>query len=84
MCQIALDIPSEILYDIRMTEEDAASFVRRLVALNFYSEHKISLGYCAQIADMDIKAFIRYLGENGISIFRFDNEAEFFEEMKNA
>ena len=28
--------------------------------------------------------FIKYLGENHVSIFHFDDEAEFLEEMKNA
>jgi hypothetical protein len=33
---------------------------------------------------MTKESFIRYLGENGISIFQFDDEQEFMEEMKNA
>ncbi len=28
--------------------------------------------------------FIKYLGNNGISIFSFDDEAEFMEELDNA
>ena len=44
----------------------------------------VSLGYAAQIADMDKESFIRFLGENGVSIFRFDNEKEFMEELANA
>ncbi len=84
MCQIALSIPSEVLYDIKMTQEDAASFIRKVVALNFYTNRGVSLGYCAQIAGMEKEDFIRYLSENDISIFHFDNEDEFIEEMNNA
>ena len=28
--------------------------------------------------------FVRFLGENGVSIFRFDDEAEFERELTNA
>ncbi|WP_418917545.1 UPF0175 family protein, partial [Agathobacter sp.] len=39
---------------------------------------------CAQIAGMSEEDFIKYLGNNNISIFSFDDEAEFIEEMNNA
>ena len=45
---------------------------------------KVSLGYCAQIAGMTKEAFIRYLGENGVSVFQYDDKNEFIEEMNNA
>ena len=35
-------------------------------------------------ADMTKDAFIRYLGANGVSIFQYDDEQEFIEEMNNA
>ena len=84
MCKIALNIPNEVLYDIKMTQEDAASFIKKVVALNFYTCRGVSLGYCAEIAGMSKEDFIHYLSENGISIFHFDNEDEFIEEMNNA
>ena len=84
MCRIAFDIPNEVLYDTRMTSAEALSYARKTVALNYYTEHGVSLGYCAQIAGMDKESFIRFLGENRISIFHFDDEAEFLEELKNA
>ncbi len=84
MCNIAFSIPNEILYDTRQSEDDALQFVRRFTALSYYVYRGVSLGYAAQIADMDKEAFIRFLGENGVSIFRFDNEKEFLEELKNA
>lgn len=77
MCQIAFDITNEVLYDTRMTESEALSFARKTVAMNYYIKHGISLSYCTQIAGMSKEAFIRYLGVNGVSIFQFDNTAEF-------
>ncbi|MBR1438181.1 MAG: UPF0175 family protein [Synergistaceae bacterium] len=52
--------------------------------MNFYSARRVSLGYCAQIANMNKADFIRFLGANNISIFHFDDEDEFLEEIENA
>lgn len=84
MCQIAINIPEAVLYDTRMNKEEANDFARRAVALGYFTQSGVSIGYCAQIAGMTEEEFIKYLGENHISIFRFDDEAEFMEEMNNA
>ena len=84
MCQIAVDIPDEVLYDTRMNIEDASSFVRRAVALGYYTQNGVSIGYCAQIAGMSEEEFIHYLGQNHVSIFQFDDKEEFMEELNNA
>ena len=44
----------------------------------------VSIGYCAQIAGMTEEEFIKYLGKRKVSIFQFDNKAEFLEELENA
>ena len=84
MSKIAFHIPNEMLYDIRQSEEEALQFVKRYAALSYYAHRGVSLGYAAQIADMDKESFIRFLGENGVSIFHFENEKEFLEELANA
>ncbi len=84
MCRIAIDIPNEVLYDTRMDVSKAESFARRAVALCYYVQSGVSLGYCAKIAGMSKQAFIRYLSENDVSIFRFDSEQDFLEELENA
>ena len=77
MCSIAIKIPDEVLYETKMTKDEAT-------ALMLYLKNHISIGYCAQIAGMSEEDFIKYLGNNNISIFSFDDEAEFIEEMNNA
>ena len=57
---------------------------KRNAAVWCYIRGKASLGYCAQMAGMNEEAFIRYLGANGVSIFQYDDEQEFIEEMNNA
>lgn len=84
MSQIALSIPEEVLYDTKMNAEQTSAFARRAVALGYYTQSGVSIGYCAQIAGMTEKEFMKYLGDNHISVFHFDNQAEFLEEMENA
>ena len=84
MCEITLSIPNEVLFDTKMSKQDTIAFAKRAVALCYYTQNKVSLGYCAEIANMSKEAFIRYLGVNGISIFQYDDEQEFVEEMNNA
>ena len=84
MCQIVLSIPDEVLYDTKMNKEQANQFARQAVALGYYTQIGVSIGYCSQIAGMTEKEFIKYLGRNHISVFRFVNEKEFLEELNNA
>ena len=84
MCSIAIKIPDEVLYDTKMTKDEANAFANTATALMHYLNNHISNGYCAQIAGMSEEDFIKYLGNNNISIFSFDDEAEFIEEMNNA
>lgn len=84
MCQIAINIPDEVLFDTKMNREEANRFARRAVALGYYTQSGVSIGYCSQIAGMTEEAFIKYLGQNNISIFHFDDEEEFVEELNNA
>lgn len=84
MCQIAVSIPDEVLYDTKMNKEEAGNFVRKAVALGYYTQSGVSIGYCARIAGLSEEDFIAYLGKNRVSIFRFDSEEEFMEELNNA
>lgn len=84
MCQLAINIPEEVLYDTKMTKDEAQDYVKQLIALNFYSKNKVSIGYCAQIAGMCEEDFIKLLGKHNISIFTFNSKSEFISELNNA
>ena len=84
MCQIVFNIPDEVLFDTKMNHEQANQYARRAVALCYYTQSGVSIGYCSQIAGMTEEEFIKYLGQNHISIFRFDDQEEFLEEVENA
>ena len=84
MCQIAINIPKAVLYDTKMNVKDAEIFIRRVVAVEYYKTQGVSIGYCAEIAGMNEEDFIKFLGQNKISIFKFDDEEEFINEAQNA
>ncbi|MBR1642160.1 MAG: UPF0175 family protein [Butyrivibrio sp.] len=84
MCQIAFEIPNEVLYDTKMNKAEALLYARKAVALQYYVKNGVSLGYCSQIAGVDKEEFIHFLSQNGISIFHFDDKDEFIEELNNA
>lgn len=58
--------------------------MKKILALDLYKNRKVSLGYCASVAEMTKEEFVQYLGMNGISIFSFHSEEEFLEELANA
>ena len=83
MGRITTHIPDEVLCDTKMTEEEMADFVSKTVAMRLYGQNKVSLEYCAQIVGMTEAEFLAYLGQNHISPFQFDNEAELTEELSH-
>ncbi len=84
MCVVSINIPEEILLDLHENEDDFAAYTKCMLAVDLYKNKKVSLGYCADIADMAKEDFIKYLGKNNISIFSFEDEGEFLEELTNA
>ena len=84
MCTVAVPIPDSVLFDTRMTIDDAQKLAQRMTALGLYRFGGVSLGYCCEVANMPKDDFVRFLGENGVSIFHFDSDEEFAEELQNA
>ena len=84
MCQISMQIPEAVLYDTHMDATDASAFAKKMVALGYYTKNNVSIGYCTQIAEMTEEDFIRFLGENKISIFQYKDKEELLQELKNA
>ncbi|MBQ7071595.1 MAG: UPF0175 family protein [Ruminococcus sp.] len=84
MTTITVNIPDEVLFETKMSPKLAEDYARLAVALRYYVQKGVSLSYCAKIAGTNNTDFLKLLGDNKISIFSFDDEAEFIEEMKNA
>ncbi len=84
MCVVSVNVPEEILLTLHEDRDDFADYMKKMLALDLYKNKKVSLGYCANVAEMTKEEFIQYLGMNGISVFSFASENEFMEELKNA
>jgi predicted HTH domain antitoxin len=84
MCAISINVPEEVLLNLHENQEDFTDYMQKMLALDLYKNKKVSLGYCASIAEMTEEDFIKYLGMNGLSIFSFDSKDEFMEELANA
>ena len=84
MCSIVVKIPDEVLYDTKMSDSEAMKFASQMTALGLYTRRKVSIGYCAQIAGMSESEFVSFLGQNNISMFRFDSKEELLKDIENA
>ena len=83
MYNVAVNVPDAVLYDTHMDEQQVSMFAKRSVAVVYYTMMGVSLGYCAQIAEMTEEDFAKYLGERRVSLFHFDGEQEFADELSN-
>lgn len=84
MCQVSISIPNEVLFATNMRTSDASAFAKKMVALGYYTQNHVSIGYCAQIADMTEEEFITFLGQNRIDLFRYENDEELMRDIANA
>ena len=61
MYQVAVKIPDVVLHDTHMTENQSEQLAKKIVAMHYCLHLHISLGYCAQIAELSEEDFIKYL-----------------------
>lgn len=78
MCVLNVKVPDNVSSIIDV------DYAKKSIALQMYKDRKASLGVCADVAGMAEEPFIKLLGENGVSIFRFNDFDEVLEDMKNA
>ncbi len=84
MCNVSIQVPEEILLSLNETAQGMAAYTQKVLAMDLYEKHHISLGHGAQLVGMAEEDFIYELGKAGISIFSFDSDEQFREELKNA
>ena len=68
-----VEIPEEILASLKTSEDELIKEMKLALAVKYYKEKKLSVGQAAELAEMSEEDFIRYLGEEEISIFRYDD-----------
>ena len=84
MCTLAIKIPDEVFLNLHKTQAELALHMKQIYAVELYKEKKVSLGYAAALAEMHKEDFIHFIANFNVSIFSFDNEDEFSEEISNA
>lgn len=62
-----LKIPQEILLALRASKDEFIIDIKRTAAVKYYKERKLSIGQCAELAEMNEESFINYLAEQGIN-----------------
>ena len=45
MCRVTIQIPEAVLYDTHMTTKQVNDYARKLIALDYYTRHHVSIGY---------------------------------------
>lgn len=81
---VNVQLPEEILLVLRKDKDELAIEMKRALAVKYFSEKRLSIGQCAELAEMNEEEFIKHLGVQKISIFSFDSEEELIEDVKNA
>ena len=81
---IKITVPGEILLTLRENDKQLALNMKKYPAVKLYQDKRLSVGQCAELAEMTEEDFIKLLGENKVSIFDFKNAAELKEDFANA
>ncbi len=79
-----ISLPQEIVLSLRESSENIIKDMKRTVAVKYYKENKLSLGQCSELAEMSKEDFIELLSSYKISIFKFEDDEELLEDLKNA
>ena len=69
-------IPEDVVLSTRQTYKQFEIEAKRAIALKFYTDEKLSLGQAANLAALSKLEFMRFLGDNQASVFRFENDTE--------
>ena len=67
-------IPETFILSTRQTSKEFEAEAKKAIALKFYIDEKLSLGQAAELACLSELGFIMYLGENNVSVFRFNGD----------
>lgn len=77
-------IPENIALSLREPTEKIGLDMKRALAVVYYSDKKLSLGQCSELAEMSKTDFIKHLSKYKTSIFDFNSEDELIEDIRNA
>jgi hypothetical protein len=66
---VTVPVPEGVLLSLRVEGDEFAAQMKALTALKLCEQRKLSIGQSAVFAGMDEASFIKFLGQNNVSIF---------------
>ena len=79
---INIPVSEEVLFVLKKDEKSLQAEARRILAIQFFKQRKLSLGKAAELAGMDKDDFVMLLGRNQIDIYQY-TERELEEEFES-
>jgi predicted HTH domain antitoxin len=79
---VSVPVPEEVLLSLRVGSDEFALQMAMYTALKLYENQRLSIGQAAAFAEMDEMEFIRFLGQNRVSVF--SSAADLSEDYQNA
>jgi len=80
---VHVQLPSALLKAANLEESNLSQEAARLLALELYREHKVSLGRAAELCQTPLAAFMDFVAKHGVPPLRYGNE-ELEEERKSS
>ena len=71
-----------MLLSLRVENDEFAAQMKKLTAIKLFENRKLSIGQSATFARMDETEFIKFLGQNNVSIF--GSVSDIAEDFRNA
>lgn len=82
LVNINVPVPEEVLLSLRSENKEFASQMKSFTALKLFENHKLSIGQASALSGMDEAEFIKFLGQNKVSIF--GSASDIAEDFRNA
>ncbi len=82
--EAGINYPDELPLALKKNKDETVITIKRFAALKFYEVGKLSLGQCAELAEMGKEEFLKFLGENKVTVYIFDSVQELENDIKKA
>jgi len=71
-----ISIPDSVILSTRQTTYQFEAEAKKAIALKFYADEKLSVGQAAELANLTEPEFLKLMGQNNISLFRFEDDED--------
>jgi len=80
---VHVELPAALLKAANLEESNLSQEAARLLALELYREHRVSLGRAAELCQTPLAAFMDFVAKHGVPPLRYDTE-ELEEERRSS